>query len=176
MHVFAGLIAILVAAFLLYNRFRQAANTTEKILDMGNEVRLAARRFGFKRKANVHPVETVDDPRLTAAGLLHATGLQAGPLTESELGQIHIQIQSVFDTDLHEAKEISVFGSWLVTQCTTPAQAIDRLAKQTFKLGGDATFKDIQTMLARIYASGNAARQDALTYALSDIARVYGRN
>ena len=59
---------------------------------------------------------------------------------------------------------------------STPAQAIDRLAKQTFKLGGDATFKDIQTMLARIYASGNAARQDALTYALSDIARVYGRN
>jgi hypothetical protein len=33
------------------------------VLDMANDVRLAARRFSFQRRVNIHPVESLEGPR-----------------------------------------------------------------------------------------------------------------
>jgi len=50
-----ALISIAAAAYFWINRARNAGEIAGEVLDMANDVRLAARRFGFKRKTNLHP-------------------------------------------------------------------------------------------------------------------------
>jgi len=59
-----ALLGIIGVAYVWANRARNARDAVGDIADMANDVRLAARRFGFSRKMNVHPVESIEDPRL----------------------------------------------------------------------------------------------------------------
>ncbi|MDU8943816.1 hypothetical protein [Ovoidimarina sediminis] len=72
MPIVIGALAILTGAYLWYLRYQNARDAAETLVDAANDVRLAARRFGFRRKANVHPAECVDDPRLGALAIAAA--------------------------------------------------------------------------------------------------------
>ena len=62
-----GLIGLTTAAYFWANRARNAANMTNDLAGMASDVLSAARRFGFSRKLNLHPVESIDDPKLATA-------------------------------------------------------------------------------------------------------------
>lgn len=173
MHIVIGILAIIAAAYFWLNRAKRAADAGADILDMANDVRLAARRFGFKRKLDAHPVETVEDARLTATALVFAIGLDGGLLYHSEEEAILHQVQNKFRVDANEAEEMVVFGKWLVSRSPSPGQAIERLARRTLKLGGPETWPDLDDMLSAVYADGDPRRRDALTAGREDVMRVY---
>ena len=62
-----GLLGLIAAAYFWANRARNAANMTNDLAGMASDVLSAARRFGFSRKLNLHPVESIDDPKLVTA-------------------------------------------------------------------------------------------------------------
>jgi hypothetical protein len=69
MHILAAILAVILgAAFWIY-RLNAARDAAETLAGAANDVRLAARRFGFRRKTNLHPADCVDDPRLAAMGI-----------------------------------------------------------------------------------------------------------
>jgi hypothetical protein len=51
------------------NRARNAANVATDLVDMAQDVMGAARRFGFRRKANTHPVDSLEDTKVAMAAL-----------------------------------------------------------------------------------------------------------
>lgn len=140
------------AAYWLY-RSRQAADTTRVVLDATHEVKAAARRFGFRTRANQHPSEGVDDPRVTAAALLVLTAETDGGISRAEQEAIMEQLQSVFDMHTAEAEDLYLFSKWLASQSSNPDDMIRRLIKRTVHLGGRDTLPDLIQMVTSV---GNA--------------------
>ncbi|WP_421982670.1 TerB family tellurite resistance protein [Roseibium sp.] len=140
------------AAYWLY-RARQAADTTRVVLDATHEVKAAARRFGFQTRANQHPSEGVDDPRVTAAALLVLTAETDGGISRAEQQAIMEQLQSVFGMPENEAEDLYLFSKWLASQSSNPDDMIRRLIKRTVHLGGRDTLPDLIQMVTHV---GNA--------------------
>jgi predicted NUDIX family NTP pyrophosphohydrolase len=75
MHILAAILAVVLGgAFWIY-RLRTARDATETLVEAANDVRLAARRFGFRRKTNLPvgagaPVEDIEDARATLRRIL----------------------------------------------------------------------------------------------------------
>src|SRR5690606_37386363 len=69
MPILIALIGVLGVAYVWYWRMKSAAQITSDLADVAGDVMAAARRFGFRRRTNLHPVESVDDPKLAIAGL-----------------------------------------------------------------------------------------------------------
>ena len=146
-------IALVAGAAYWFYRARQAADTTRVVLDATHEVKAAARRFGFQTRANQHPSEGVDDPRVTAAALLVLTAETDGGISRAEQEAIMEQLQSVFEMPVNEAEDLYVFSKWLASQSNNPEDMIRRLIKRTVHLGGRDTLPDLIQMVTRV---GNA--------------------
>ena len=98
-----------------------------------DDVRLAARRFGFKRRTNVHPVEGIDDPRLAVAALSIAfLELDDYPSAEQRSALL-VRLQSVYDISQNEAEEMAILGRWFVSESGGPSQAITRAFTQALQ-------------------------------------------
>jgi hypothetical protein len=99
-------------------------------------VRLAARRFGFIHKMNVHPVESIEDPRLAIAARANAF-IELDDLPTAEQRQLlQVQLRSKLRADADEAEEMEVLGRWFMSECGGADPAIARLSRKLYKIGG----------------------------------------
>ena len=162
MPVIVFILGILAAAGVWYYRAQAARRGAADLLDAANDVRLAARRFGFKRRVNVHPVDSIDDARLAGAGIVQAIAGMAGPLRAETETAIVLQFQSVFGVGKDEAAEISIFGRWVAEQCGTRAEAVRRLAKRLNELAGIAARQDLLRMIEAVVPDMGEDERDAL--------------
>ena len=169
MPVILGLIGIVVAAYFWANRARNARDMAVDIVDMANDVRLAARRFGFRRRADVHPAESVDDPAIAQAAIATAF-LELNDLpTADQRQRLHIQLRSKLALDEDGATEMEVLGRWLLNECGGADAAIARMSRRLFKLGGTAEMEPLLDLLRG--AVGEGGLSTAQKEALDDIKR-----
>jgi hypothetical protein len=131
-----ALLGILAGAYFLINRARNAAHMVEEITDAAQTAMGAARRHGFRRQANVHPVECIEEPALAAAGLAVAVSELNNLPTEEDRTALLIGLQKAHAIGLHEAEEMAVLGQWFVRECNGPQPAITRIAQRLNKLSG----------------------------------------
>lgn len=172
MPIILAVVGLLIAASVWYYRARAARNAAGDILDAANDVRLAARRFGYRRRSNVHPVDTIDDARLAAAGVAAAVAGMDGPLTRQEIDALKLECQAVLKADLSEAEDIAAFGQWIAGQCGTPEEACRRLTRAIRKLAGDETREDLLTLATRV-AEADGALDERQTEALRRVGDAY---
>lgn len=171
MHIILGLLAIAGAALVWYYRARHAADIASELTDAARDVRLAARRFGFRRRATLHPADSIDDARVAASGILNALARSLGPLTDSRQTAMVLQMQSVFDIPAAEARELAALGGWMADQCGAPGQAVIRLSRRLHRLTGAATLPDMERMIHRIFAENGALPEDVAA-GLLDLRRI----
>lgn len=141
------LIAVLTAlggAMFWIWRMRMAAQATHELAGLAGEALAAARRLGFRRRHNAHPVESIEDPDLAIA----ATGLAFLELAALPTAEQHTRLQAAIarhcDRPAAEALEMMTVGRWLITESQGPQHAIPRLTKRLHKLDPAAG----QTLLA----------------------------
>ncbi|SEW20651.1 hypothetical protein SAMN04488515_1591 [Cognatiyoonia koreensis] len=164
-----ALLGIIVTAYFWANRARNAGNVARDIVDMAGDVRLAARRFGFTRKANVHPVESIEDPDIAAASLAHAfVALDEMPSKDQQQIML-IQLRSVLRVDQETAQELLVLGTWLVNECGGPMPAITRIAKKLYRLQGASALEPVTEILTGIKKAEGEAMSQRQEEALSEI-------
>jgi hypothetical protein len=168
------LIAIISAAGILYfwmMRARNAADAAHDVLDMANDVRLAARRFGFKRRGKLHPVEGVDDPDILCTGIA-ASLFELDTLLTSEIHQsLVVRIQSRFNVNLSDAEEMMIFARWLSAQSPSRDAAISRMARRLYKLNGSDSLDDLMDLVTGTFEANGAQPSQRQTEALQDISR-----
>ncbi len=150
MHILLAALGILAAAAFWIYRVRQVADHTRTVLDAAQDVKAAARRFGFRTRANQHPTEGVDDPRVTGAALLILVAEIDGGVSRAEQDCILEQLQSVFELPAFDAEELYLFAKWLASQSTNPEDMIRRLIKRTVSLGGRDTLPDMMKMVTAV--------------------------
>ena len=159
---------ILVTAYIWANRASRARDVAGDVVDMANDVRLAARRFGFRRQTNLHPVESIEDPRLAIAAVATAF-IELDDLPTTEVRQrLMVQLRSKLRADADEAQEMEVLGRWFMTECGGAEPAIARLSRKLYKLGGAEQMEPLMDVLKGTVKEGLSDRQRD---ALEDITR-----
>jgi len=145
----AALGIIAAAAFWIY-RARQTVDNTKAVLDAAQDVKAAARRFGFRARANQHPSEGVEDPRVSCAALLVLVAETDGGISRAEQDSILEQLSAVFQLPGADAEELYLFAKWLANQSSNPDDMIRRLIKRTVNLGGRDTLPDMIRMVSAV--------------------------
>lgn len=169
-----GIITLLGLAYFWMSRVRDAADMTSELVDFGSDLLGAARRWNFRRRNDVHPVEAVEEPELAAGALAVAfAGLGSLPTQEHRTALLKA-LQSELDLSLTDAEELVTLGQWLVNQCGSAEQAVPRLAKRLMRLGG-AEALDPVLEIVRATASVDGGLTDKQREALADAARVFRR-
>ncbi len=170
MPIILGLLAAVGFAIFWMTRARQAADITSELADAAAGVLNAARRFGFRRQANVHPVESIEQVNLAIGGLAVAFGqLTAIPTAEQQSALLRA-LQSNLKIGLTEAEETVVLGNWFVTQCNGAEPAVSRLARKLNKLGGQKALNEALSVINAATVGDLSVKQRE---ALAEIARVF---
>ncbi|KAB7610316.1 hypothetical protein F9L33_13495 [Amylibacter sp. SFDW26] len=171
MPLLIGLIGIIIAVYFFIMRARNAADIASDLLNAGNDVRLAARRFGFKHRAKTHPVENIEDPRVAIVSVASAFIELDDLPTADQRRNFMLQIQSVLDTNHEDAEELAVLGRWLSAQCQTPSAAITRITKRLYKIEGIQAFEPLLTLIKNTLETSDVELNDKQISALDDIKR-----
>jgi len=175
MPVILALLGAVTVAFIWIMRMRQAAEMTQELAGVAQDVMAAARRLGFRRKLNTHPVDSLDDPRL-AIGALGIGFLElAGLPTAEQQDALLRSLQSHLGQNLAEAEETLILGRWLVTESNGPASAITRLARRLAKLDASANLGPLMAVLNDVARAGrDGGANERQRDALAEIARIFG--
>jgi hypothetical protein len=174
MPYFFGLLALLAGAYLWAGRARNAGLIAQDLAGMAGDVVNAARAFGFRRRANIHPVESLDDPVVAVAGLGVAF-MEMGSLPSAEQHKALVEsLQIQLSQGQKQAEEAVILGRWLMAECGSPQAGFDRLAKRLWKLDGVARFEPLMAVLKGVAANGPAlsSRQSDALQDLSAIFRL----
>ena len=163
-----ALLGIIAAAYFWANRANNARHMAGDVMDMANDVRAAARRFGFKRQTNIHPVESIDDPRLAIAAIGAAFIELDDLLTAEQRQRITVQLRSKLRVDATEAEEMEVLGRWFISECGGAEPAIARLSHKLYKIGGAEQMEPLMAVLKETVTDTLSDRQRD---ALEDITR-----
>ena len=166
-----AVIGVAVAAYIFIVRARNAAQIATELVDVANDVRLAARRFGFRRKTNMHPVESIDDPNIAIVAIAGAfLELDSLP-TQQQRNALIVQSQSVLDLSEKDATEMLVLGRWMMTECGGAGPAVSRLSRKLYKMRGAEAFEALLSLIDSTL--GEAGLNDAHREALEEIKRAF---
>lgn len=157
-----ALLGIIGAAYFWAQRARNARDMVGDVADMANDVRLAARRFGFNRKMNVHPVESIEDPRLAIAAIGSAF-LELDDLPTAEQRKLlQVQIRSKLRANAEEAEEMEILGRWFMSECGGADPAVARISRKLYKIGGAQQMEPLLELLKASVTTLSDRQRDAL--------------
>ncbi|WP_037254932.1 hypothetical protein [Roseobacter sp. SK209-2-6] len=166
-----GALGLIAAAYFWAMRARNAAEMTHELLDVANDVRLAARRFGFRRRHNLHPVDTIDDAAIAIAAIGSCLlELDDYPTAEQKEALIR-GLRDAQGISHEAAEELVILGRWITNESGGPAQAVSRLAKRLYKLNGAEDLETIAKIATSIAKFGNGALSEKQKTALEDLQR-----
>ena len=100
-----AILGLLAAAVIWVNRARAAADATRELTGVAQDVMAAARRFGFRRRLNLHPVESLDDPDIAVAGAGIAFLELGGLPTAEQQDRLVVSLQSHLGQSREKAEE-----------------------------------------------------------------------
>ena len=162
MPIILSLLAIAAAAFFWINRARNAAQATQDLMGVANDVRAAARRFGFQRQSAIHPVDAIEDPKVAIGALAAAfLELDSFPTSDQKTAMIS-SLREQLNVSHDDAEELAILGRWIMSECGGAEPAIARLSRKLFKLSGQDYFDPLMNvikMIAKFGQHGLSAKQ-----------------
>lgn len=164
-----ALLGIAAAAYFWAQRARYARDVAVDLADMANDVRLAARRLGFRRQQNIHPVESIENPRLAIATI--ATGfIELDDLpTAEQRKKLTIQLRTTLQANAEVAEEMEVLGRWFMTECGGAEAVIARVSRKLYKIGGAEQMEPLMAVLKGTVTGDSLSQRQR--DALEDIGR-----
>lgn len=172
MHIVAAVIAILGAAFFWMHRARNAAEMTQELGGMASDVVSAARRFGFRRRHDRHPVDSLEDSHVAIAGA-GLSFMEIGGLPSREQHDaLNRSLQAHLDIPMKDAEEALILGRWLMNECSGASPALTRLTKRLSKLDRNG-FTPLMAVMKDVAAHAGGDLTDLQRDALAEIARVF---
>lgn len=168
----AILSAIGVIAFYVI-RARNAANAATDLIDVAQDVMGAARRFGFRRRANIHPIESIEEPNIGVAVIANAF-LELNDLPTQDMRDTLLKsMQSALNVSKDEASEMLILAKWLQNECGSADAAIHRAGRKTARMAGTKISGPLMEIIQAIaYAAPNGLSEQQKD-ALGDIKRTF---
>ncbi|WP_095589964.1 hypothetical protein [Actibacterium ureilyticum] len=172
MPILAAVIAIPGAAYFWMHRARNAAEMTQELGGMASDVMSAARRFGFRRRHDQHPVDSLEDSHVAIAGAALAFLEIGGLPTREQHDALNRSLQSHLGIPMKSAEEALILGRWLINECGGASAALTRLSKRLSKLDRNS-FEPLMAVMKDVAAHAGGDLTDLQRDALAEIARVF---
>lgn len=173
MPVLLALLGILAGGYFWMSRARDAANMIDELADAAQTAMGAARRFGFRRQANQHPVDCIEEADLATAALAVAfLELDAMP-SDRQKNALWLGLQQALGLSLKDAEEMVVLGHWYVQECQGPQPAITRLSKRLNELSGATALTSAMPLIQHIADSKDSPLSESQLEALGDMKRIF---
>lgn len=172
MPVLIAILGVLATVGIYLYRAQNAARAAQDLAGMANDVRLAARRFGFRRRTNVHPAEDVDDPHLALSTVAMAFQELDGMPTQDDRDRLCLQLRKTLEMNAKTVTEAMTLGRWLVSECQGADPAIARMSRKLHKLDGIGQLEPLMTVIQNSLPEGSALSQRQKE-ALDDIKRAF---
>ncbi|MEL7257272.1 MAG: hypothetical protein AAFN80_05425 [Pseudomonadota bacterium] len=173
MHILVGLLGVAAAVYFFFIRARHAADVAHDVVEMASDVRSAARRFGFKRKTNIHPVETIEDPNLAIAAVATAFVEMDDLPTKEQRDALDQALRSQLGMDASTSQEATILGHWFVSECHGPETAVPRLSRKLFKLNGKESFEPLLNVINTAVSAGSGELNQNQRDALDEVRRAF---
>lgn len=174
MHILIAIGTIVMGILIWSYRIRAAREAVDDLSDLASDVMAAARRLGFRRRPDTHPVDAIEETTL-AAGALSVAFLDLGTRQTEEGRAVHLRsLQSHLGISLEEAEEMLVLGPFFVNACQGALPAVTRLGRQLRKLGGDDAL-DPALQVINDVASAGGGLNDTQRDALHDLKNIFRR-
>jgi hypothetical protein len=172
-----ALFGLIVGAYFWVQRARNAADAANELVGVAQDVMAAARRFGFRRRHDLHPVESLDDPDVAIAGAGIAFLELGGLPTAEQQDKLIVSLQSHLGQSHNKAEEAVILGRWLVAESGGAQQGLERLTRRLYKLRGNQTFQPLMAVLKDVAAAGrDGAVSSRQREALDEIAVLFRIN
>jgi hypothetical protein len=168
-----GLLALVGAAYFWIIRMRMAAEATQELAGVASDVIAAAKRLGFRRKLNLHPVESLDDPDVAIAGAGIAFLELGGLPTSDQQDALLRSLQSHLGQSHEKAQESLILGRWLVTESAGAGPGLTRLTRRLYKMKGMQSFEPLMAVLKDVAASARNGMSEKQGDAIAEIGRLY---
>lgn len=150
-------LAGLVACALYWVWLRALCIQAGEIAGATDEVQVAAFRVDYRCKAGVHPVDTIEDPRIAGAAILIALAEVEGRTDPLEQQSILREARRLFATDAEETDAIVAVAAWIVAQCGGAQGAMGRLPHRLRALAQDKTSPELQRLADMVTEQGEIA-------------------
>lgn len=174
MPVIMAILAVAAGVIFWTMRARNAAGAARELADMAGDVMSAARRFGFRRRYNEHPVDSLQDRGVAIAGLGVAFMELGGLPTTEQQNALLVSVQHRLGHDLKRAEEALVLGRWLVSECGGPHPGFARLSRRLVRLGGPAAYDPATEVLRDVAAANRGGTlSEQQCEALEDLVRQF---
>lgn len=171
---FVGILLALAAGISVWMyRARNAADAAQGVMDMASDARAAARRFGYKRRNKTNPLDTVDDARLSAAGILVSIAKLDGDLSREQVDGITRVCLESFEVDSAEAGDMVAFGRWL-SQQGEAEEVARRLARGLRGQMGGERSASLFAMMEQVASIEGGAPSERQEQAFDVVRRVLG--
>ncbi|MEO0359437.1 MAG: hypothetical protein AAF386_14365, partial [Pseudomonadota bacterium] len=154
-------------------RARNAADAANDLVGMAQDVAGAARRFGFRRRANVHPVDSIEDVNIGIAAIVNAFMELNDLPTQDMRTALQNSIRKHLNVSEDESMELLVLAKWLQNECGSGDATIARAGKKTARMDGANVAVPLLMVIqdvAKASPGGLSAKQQD---ALGDIKRVF---
>lgn len=168
-----ALIGLIAGAYFWMNRARNVSHAAQDLVGVAQDVMSAARRFGFRRRYNEHPVDSLQDPDVAIAGAGLAFMDLAGLPTAEQQDALLLSLQSRLDHDRAKAEEAMILGRWLITECGGPDAALKRFPKRLVKMKGTEALQPLMNVIKDVGAAGRGDLSPRQRDALDDISRAF---
>lgn len=164
MPIVVVLLAAIAGVYFWSNRARAAKNAAHDLADLVGDAASAVRRYQYRRKANQHPADSIEDPKIAAAALMYLAAHEDGAVTQSEEVAIVKQLQSGYGVFTDEARELLALGRWMAEQSHNPDEMVRRLVRKFVQLGSGDDVAVLSALLAEVGAAGDpAGAEDIIT-------------
>ncbi|TYC63271.1 hypothetical protein FMN50_02725 [Rhodobacterales bacterium] len=107
-------------------------------------------QWGYRVRKNSHPVEGVEDPRLSCAALLVLVADLDGGISKAEKDCIFKQLRTTLGLPPAKAPDVYETAIWLCNQEADRDEMVRRLIRHTVSLGGYETLPDMIQMVSEV--------------------------
>jgi uncharacterized tellurite resistance protein B-like protein len=157
MHILAALAAAAGVVIFLLIRAQQATTAARDVADAASDLGGLFRRWSWRRRANVNPLDAVTDPREAAVAMMVAVAQFDGAVTEAEQTTMLDLAMAHFGATREQAIELVSRGRWLAQERADVGEMMRRLTPVIEAKCAPAQRRELIGMLTAVAsASGNA--------------------
>lgn len=174
MHILIALVGIISAAAIWYYRVRAAGMAASDLAGAAQDVMSAARRFGFRRRYNEHPVQSLTDPQVAIAGAGLAFLELSGLPTAEQHDALLFSLQRRLGAGRDLAEEALILGRWLVAESGGASSGFTRLVKRLRQIDRTSGPNDLLAVLKDVGLSNSGkGLSPQQQEALQEVAQIY---
>lgn len=161
MHIIASILGAISILIVVLWRLQQAAWLARDVADAAGGTGRAIRRWRWRRKVNVNPIDLIEDPREAASVLMVTVARADGEMSDIERAAIADQIVQHFGATSQQATALLTRSNWMVREGVDTQEIMRRVMPLLQQSTNAEQRRDLIDMLTTVAAADG--RHDEMT-------------